>query len=209
MGGDGRLVTGHEASERFVKTVDLDRFGILHFAAHAVVDDRNPQRSAVLLAPGAPQEDGLLQMREVVTLDLDGQVVILSACSSASGELTEGEGVVGLARAFFQAGARAVVGSLWPLRDAEAAELVEDLARHLGRGESVGGALTLASRARIEAHAPTATWAGLVVLGDADVVPLPGGRHPSSDRLPLFLVAFALVAIGLVLVLRLRKLRSV
>jgi CHAT domain-containing protein len=191
-----------------VKTVDFEQFGILHFAAHAVVDDRHPQRSAVLLAPGAPEEDGLLQMREVVSLNLDGRAVILSACSSASGELTAGEGVVGLARAFFQAGARVVVGSLWPLRDDEAAELVEELARHLGRGKSVGVALTLASRARIDAGAPSATWAGLVVLGDADVVPMPGGRQLSMTGGIVALTIIVLLAILAVLGLRLRKTRS-
>jgi CHAT domain-containing protein len=208
LGRGSRVVTGDEASERFVKTVDFERFGILHFASHAVVDDRHPQRSAVLLAPGAPEEDGLLQMREVVSLNLDGRAVILSACSSASGELTAGEGVVGLARAFFQAGARVVVGGLWPLRDDEAAELVEDLARHLGRGKSVGAALTLASRARIDAGAPSATWAGLVVLGDADFAPMPGGRQPSMTGAIIASTIIVFLAILAVFGLRLRKARS-
>jgi NAD(P)-dependent dehydrogenase (short-subunit alcohol dehydrogenase family) len=116
--------------------------------------------------------------------------------------------VVGLARAFFQAGARVVIGSLWPLRDDEAAELVEDLARHLGRGKSVGAALTLASRARIDAGAPSATWAGLVVLGDADVVPMPGGRQPSMTGAIVALTIIVLLVILAVFGLRLRKTRN-
>jgi CHAT domain-containing protein len=185
IGGASRLLTGDQASERFLKDADLNRFGVLHFATHAVVDDREPQRSAIVLAPGSPEEDGLLQLREIVAMDLTGKIVVLSACSSASGELTAGEGVVGLARGLFQAGARAVVGSLWPLRDDEAAILVEALAGELSRGASIGTALTAARRARIAAGAPSAAWAGLVVLGDADLVPLPGGREPEI-RWPLW-----------------------
>ena len=196
VGGRSDLRTGADASESFLKSVDLSRFGILHFAAHAVVDDRQPQRSAVVLAPGAPEEDGLLQLREVVQLDLDGALVILSACSSISGEVTEGDGVVGLARAFFHAGARTVVGSLWPLQDAEAAQLIGDLSRHLGHGLSVGSALAAARRDRIAAGAPTAAWAGLVVLGDADLVPLPGGSSagPLATSWP-WLLALALAGL--------------
>jgi CHAT domain-containing protein len=161
---------GQDASESFLKTTDMSSFGLVHFAAHAVIDQRSPERSAILLAPGSEKEDGLLQAREIVALDFDERVVVLSACRSASGELLEGEGVVGLAHAFFQAGARAVVGSLWPIRDREAADLMEHLSAHLARGESVSKSLGAAQRALIEDGAPTAAWAGLVVLGDGDSV---------------------------------------
>jgi tetratricopeptide (TPR) repeat protein len=176
VGGGSRLWTRIEASEHGLKQTDLDRFGILHFAAHAVVDDDRPERSAILLAPGGGTEDGLLQVREIVELDLDGQVVILTGCRSASGAVLEGEGVMGLARAFFRAGASTVIGGLWPLRDDDTALLMEEFSRRLGKGESVGSALAEATRARIAAGAPAAAWGGLVVLGDADVVPVPGGR---------------------------------
>ena len=115
-------------------------FGLLHFAAHAVADEERPERSAVLLAPGGAAEDGLLQSREIVDLPLDGRVVVLSACRSAGGSVLRGEGVLSLARAFFQAGSPAVVGSLWPLRDDETATLFESFYRHLARGLSLGAA---------------------------------------------------------------------
>jgi CHAT domain-containing protein len=196
LGGDSLLVVGGDATERFIKTAELNRFRILHLAVHAVVDEQHPERSALLLAPGADDEDGLLQIREIVNLDLRGRLVILSSCSSASGTMVEGEGVMGLARAFFQAGAVAVVGSLWPLRDQEAAALVEDMSVHLARGASISAALAAARRGRIKAGAPAASWAGLVVLGDGGFVPLPGGV-PSAGRTGTF-AAFAslLVLLG-------------
>ena len=191
LGGGSRMVAGPEATERFLKTADLSSYRMLHLAAHAVVDERRPERSAILLAPGADDEDGLLQAREIVNLHLAGRVVILSACSSASGTVLEGEGVMGLARAFFQAGAVGVVGGLWPLRDREAARLVDDMAVELGRGESIGTALAAARRAAIRSGEPPAAWAGLVVLGDGDFVPLPGGRPP--DRQVGWLAAIAVL----------------
>jgi len=102
--------------------------------------------------------------------------VVLSACSSNTGALLRGEGVMSLARAFFQAGAHTVVASLWRLRDDEAADFFDRFYRHLGQGASVSGALQAAQRDLIAAGAPAAAWAGIVVLGDGDMVPLPGGR---------------------------------
>jgi CHAT domain-containing protein len=196
LGGGSRLVVGTDATERSIKTAELNRFRMLHLAVHAVVDEQHPERSALLLAPGADDEDGLLQIREIVNLDLRGRLVILSSCSSASGTMVEGEGVMGLARAFFQAGAVAVVGSLWPLRDEEAAGLVEDMAAHLARGASISAALAAARRGKIKAGAPAASWAGLVVLGDGDFVPLPGGRAAAGVSPTLATLIAVLVLLG-------------
>lgn len=200
------LRAGPDASEHALKQTDLGRFGVLHLAAHALVDDDHPERSAILLSPGAPEEDGLLQIREIVGLDLRGKLVVLSACRSASGEVLAGEGVLGLARAFFQAGARAVVGSLWPLRDDEAERLVRSLYGHLAEGHSVAAALAAARRDRIRAGDPAAAWAGLVVLGDGSLVPFPGGRPQS--RLTVWVPLVALVALGAAVLVGVRRVSS-
>src|SRR3954453_456274 len=176
LGGGSVQRLGEDASEVYVKTTPLKKFGVLHFATHAVTDEANPDRSGVLLAPGAANQDGLLQIREIVDLDLQGRVIVLSACSSNTGAMLRGEGVMSLARAFFQAGAHTVVASLWRLRDDEAADFFDRFYRHLGKGSSVAAALQAAQRDMIEDGAPAAAWAGLVVLGDGDLVPLPGGR---------------------------------
>jgi CHAT domain-containing protein len=181
-GGSARRI-GDKATEAFLKHAPLHEYGMLHFATHAVTDEVNPERSGVLLAPGDPAEDGLLQIREIVDLYLNGRVVVLSACSTNTGTLLRGEGVMSLARAFFQAGAHTVVASLWPLRDDEAALFFDRFYAHLGEGLSVAAALHAAQTDRIEAGAPAAAWAGIVVLGNGDVVPLPGGRK-SSPLLP-------------------------
>ena len=203
IGGASRLLSGPEASERVLKDSDLGRFRILHFAAHAVIDHDRPERSAVVLAPGGEAEDGFLQMREIVDLDLRGKVVILSACQSASGTILEGEGVQGLARAFFQAGARAVVGSLWPMRDDEAEALMGDLARRIARGENLSHAVAGVRASQFGRGAPAEAWATLVVLGDGSFAPVTEGRKRFSWLLPVLGVLF-LLAIGIPLYRRLR-----
>ena len=164
--GGGTKLTGASASERALKSLDLRSYAMVHFAAHAIVDEERPERSAILLAPGGPGEDGLLQMREVSALSLDGRAVVLAACSSSRGAVLPGEGVLSLGRAFFQAGAHTVLGTLWPLRDDESAAFYSAFYRSLGTGASLGAAFAAARRERIAAGDPTAAWAGHVLLGD-------------------------------------------
>lgn len=182
LGGKGTLLVGEEATERFLKENDLRRYGVLHFAAHAVIDDEIPEQSAVLLAPGADDEDGWLQPEDIVSLDLDGRVVVLASCDSAVGQVLRGEGPMSLARAFFQAGAPVVVASLWPLPDDATARLSKELYRGLARGMSVAEALAVAQRKRLRHGAPSRSWAGLVVLGNGDLVPFPGGLESAGLR---------------------------
>lgn len=174
-------LVGRQASERALKDRDLRGYDILHFAAHAVSDESHPERSAVLLSPGDAREDGLLQAREIEGLDLSGRVVVLSACRTAAGAILSGEGVLSLARAFFEAGAQSVVGTRWPIRDEDAAAIFDSFYRALGGGASLSEALTRAKHDAIAAGRPAAAWASLVVLGNGAFRPFPGGV-PASAR---------------------------
>lgn len=192
LGGHSRLLTGRQASERALQQALDARYGVLHVAAHALVDDERPERSALWLAPGADDEDGLLQWREIAALPLAGRLVVLSACRSAGGALLQGEGVLGLARAFFEAGATTVVGGLWPLRDDETADVLQRFYRHLRAGQSVADALRAGQDEAARAGAPAAAWAGLVVLGDGSVTLAP---PPVRDDGPLALLCAAALAL--------------
>jgi len=197
LGGKTRVLLGADASERYLKTADLRPYRALHLAAHAVVDEARPERSALVLTPGAPEEDGLLQMNEVVDLDLRGKLVVLAACRTSSGAVLSGEGPLSLARSFFQAGANAVVSSLWPQRDDEAASLMADFYRALGDGQPTAVALAAAQRKRIATGAPAAAWAGLLVLGDGSLAIVSRGHSVRSTQ--ILGVAVLLVAAGLAL----------
>ncbi|HEV7514963.1 MAG TPA: CHAT domain-containing protein, partial [Thermoanaerobaculia bacterium] len=201
LGGGSLLRTGEEASEAFLKSADLRPYGILHLATHSVVDGENPERSAVYLTP-TPGVDGHLDIAGIVELKMAGKVVVLSTCESARGKILRGEGVMSLARAFFQAGAHTVVGSLWPVEDQDGKKLFERFYRHLGEGASVAAALRAAQRDRIADDAPMKAWAGFVVLGDGDLVPLRGGTHRSPRPVWIGVLALAGAAFTVFLALR-------
>ena len=190
-------LVGEDASESALKRLDLGKYGILHFAAHAIADEAQPERSAVLLSAGSSSEDGLLQAREIEALGLKGCVVVLSACQTASGAVLNGEGVLSLARAFFEAGAHSVIGSRWPIRDTDAAVFFESFYRRLAQGMSLSTALADAKREAIDAGRPATVWAGFVLLGNGDFRPGPRPRPmvPSG----IFFTAAGILAVGVAL----------
>lgn len=176
--GGGELWVGKEATEAALVRERLSPgYALLHLAAHAVADSRDPDRSAVYLAPGGG-EDGRLTPAEVLELDLRDRLVVLAACETAAGELVRGEGVLSLTRYFFQAGARGVVASLWELPDRSAADLFSRFYRHLAAGESVSGALAAAQRELLSQGGAARVWGGVVAFGDGTLRPFPEGRAP-------------------------------
>ncbi len=187
------ILSGSEASESALKKASLASFRIIDFVTHAVVDDDQPERSAILLAPGSEEEDGFLQVREVTSLDLDGQLVILSSCRGSAGRVLGGEGAQSLARAFLQAGAGAVLAGLWPLDDEEASRFFSDLYRHLARGISVAEALRRAQAEAVDQGISSATWAGLSILGDGDLTPLKARKKSIRPWILIGIVGVAMV----------------
>ncbi len=132
---DQRVFLGADASESSAKTGRLEGYRYIHFATHGIVDEENPTRSGVILSfDGSGQEDGILQVTEIMRLKLNADLVTLSACRSGLGKVVRGEGVLGLTRAFQYAGARSVVVSLWNVNDIATAELMKDLYESLKRG---------------------------------------------------------------------------
>jgi CHAT domain-containing protein len=205
-------LVGERASEKALKSRDLRDYNVLHFAAHAVADETHPERSAVLLAPGDSLEDGLLQVREIAALDLAGRIVVLSACQTAAGVVMSGEGVLSLARAFFEAGAHAVIGSRWLLRDVDAAALFDTFYRHVGQGASLAQALKAAQDEARAAGRPASAWAGLVLLGNGELRPFADGRTPTDRgpwRAPSIVLGVALLfTVGLLLARRAHQRRA-
>jgi hypothetical protein len=198
--GPRAVATGSAASERLIKTTPLGTMSIVHMAAHARADTAFPERSAVFLAPGDPGEDGWLQPSEIAALDLRGRLVVLSACDSAEGSLLPGEGPLSLARAFFSAGARAVVATRWPLRDDDAEFMMQRFYESLGAGMSVAAALRHARQEAIAEGLPAAAWAGIIALGDGLQQPVTARPVRGSGQLWIGAigVVMAIALIGVV-----------
>jgi CHAT domain-containing protein len=162
-----RILTGASARESGLRTSDVSQYPVLHFATHGLVSDAQPKRSGLVLAPESG-EDGLLQMSEIYGLGLKANLVVLSACETALGREVTGEGLIGLSRAFFFAGARSVVATLWNLNDRFAAEFVQRFYRELNQGHSSEEALRRAKIAYVHdpQYAHPFYWSSLVMLGD-------------------------------------------
>jgi len=141
--------TRAQATETKVKTTDLSRFRVLAFATHGlmageIVDFAEP--SLVLTPPqtGTPEDDGLLTASEVAQLKLDADWVILSACNTAAPDATPGaEGLSGLAKAFFYAGARSLLVSNWYVASEAAVKLTTGAVAAIDREPGLGRAEAL------------------------------------------------------------------
>jgi CHAT domain-containing protein len=115
---------------------------VIHFAAHAEADPEKPLDSAVVLAR---QGDGFkLYARDVVGIPIHAGLVTLSACRSAGAREYAGEGLIGFAWAFLQAGARAVVAGLWDVSDNAAASLMARFYEGVAAGRETASALRAA-----------------------------------------------------------------
>ena len=125
---------GARANAKTVKTLDLSGYRVLAFATHGLVPgdlDGLTQPALALSAPDVADVDGdgLLTMEEILGLRLNADWIVLSACNTASGHGAGTEALSGLGRAFFYAGARALLVSNWPVETTSARELTTDLFR--------------------------------------------------------------------------------
>jgi CHAT domain-containing protein/Tfp pilus assembly protein PilF len=135
-----------DASEEAVKSGNIGSYKSIHFATHGLIDDRVPALSGILLAPSKDPEgdDGFLRMNEIFNLGLNADLVTLSACETALGKEVRGEGMISLTRAFFYAGARSILASLWMVSDQSTSKLMEDFYLNLVEGTKPREALRLA-----------------------------------------------------------------
>ncbi|MEO9884402.1 MAG: CHAT domain-containing tetratricopeptide repeat protein, partial [Balneola sp.] len=129
-----------EVSESKIKSLPLNEFRYLHFATHGNVNELNPQQSGLIISElveseGAFQEDGYLNSKEISSLTFNADLVVLSACNTAVGKIISGEGLHGLQRSFFKAGASSVVVSLWSVYDNSTASFMGSFYKNLSRLE--------------------------------------------------------------------------
>ncbi len=184
------LNLGKDANEQRVKSMDLSGFKVIAFATHGLVPgelDGLTQPALALSAPALSDSDGdgLLTMEEILTLKLDADWVVLSACNTGAGAGAGAEAASGLGRAFFYAGTRALLVTNWSVHSQSARELVTDLFKRqaddpkLTRGEALRQAMMaladgpgyVGTGGKTEfAYAHPLFWAPYSIIGDG------GGR---------------------------------
>lgn len=156
------VLVGRDATLQRWQALEPGRYRYLHFAAHTVLSGRRPGMSAVMLA------DGALDLAAIRRLDLNAELVTLSACETALGLEVRGEGIVGLSHAFLESGARGTVVTLWPIRDRSAADFMAAFYRELRAGVAPAAALLTVRRRWITSAGITShpsRWAPYVLVG--------------------------------------------
>jgi len=183
--GDGDIFLHKQASVKQVMATDLSNRKVVMFATHGLVPGELNGLTQPALALSSPdvtgdKDDGLLTMDKVLTLKLDADWVVLSACNTAAGEGAGSEAVSGLGRAFFFAGAKALLVSNWPVDSVASRTLMTDLFKNQqkAQGTSKAELLRQAMLNQVDqggmkegntmkySYAHPLFWAPFVVVGD-------------------------------------------
>lgn len=164
-----RIFTGAQADENAFKT-EAGKAKILHLATHGVLDDLNPIYSRLVFSSKNKSEDGVLEAWEIMRMNLSAQLVVLSACETARGKYSAGEGLIGMTWAFFVAGAPTSIVSHWKVEETGTAELMTEFHRRYqikNQTAAVGVLREAALKMLAERkYSHPFYWAGFVVVGD-------------------------------------------
>ncbi|GAB5522246.1 MAG: CHAT domain-containing protein [Roseivirga sp.] len=171
---NAQVYIGPEALESTFKA-KCPEADIIHLALHNANDVRNPLNSQLIFNKNSDQEDGALHLYELYGLQMRASLVVLSACATGVGDWQKGEGAYHMGRGFLYHGNPAMIISLWKIRDARVAGLMEKLYEDLSKGIDSDEALRNAKLQYInqsdEITAHPSNWASLVGIGKTHVKP--------------------------------------
>lgn len=201
----GDSLLREEATEaQFVELAN--EYAVLHLSTHGKANHEIGDYSFLAFhqTPADSVENELLFNNELYNLQLNADLVVLSACETGIGELQRGEGIISLARGFSQAGAKSIVTSLWNVNDQSSRLLMEYFYDHLKEGKPKHQALRQAKLDYREQHPSLGRspyyWAAFVPVGDTSPLKLSGAAWG-----PLWIWGVIIVIVGLMLWLWLRR----
>jgi CHAT domain-containing protein len=170
--GTGLKATDFNASRDMAMSPQMSQYRIMHFATHGLLNSERPELSGLvfsLIDRKGKSQDGFLRLHEIYNLQLNADLVVLSACETGLGKEIKGEGLIGLTRGFMYSGAPRVVASLWNVDDLATAELMKLFyQRMLKDGLPAGAALRSAQLEMFiqKRWASPYFWAGFVLHGE-------------------------------------------
>lgn len=171
-------------------------YNYIHIATHGVFNKQQPLYSYLLMG-ASNQDDGRLTVNEIFGLDIKSKVVVLSACETAMGDLTEADELIGLSRAFIYAGAPEVVVSLWKVDDATTAWLMTRFHQYLSGGYKSAEAITFAQRDLIQRNFKASQGRGLREIDlEPQIRSVINSKTSSGARNPYFWAPFILIGNG-------------
>ncbi|MEG4519920.1 MULTISPECIES: tetratricopeptide repeat protein [unclassified Microcoleus] len=164
------------SGENATKVAILDKMlntRIVHLSAHGLLDDFQGSGipGAIILAPSGDSDDGALIAAEILQLNLDSELVVLSACSTGRGKIN-GDGVIGLSRCFIVAGVPSIIVSLWNMGAISAKLLMTEFYQNLARGDNRAAALRCAMLTTKARFPSPIAWAAFTLIGETETLPL-------------------------------------
>lgn len=149
---------------------DAPQSNLIHLATHASANDEFPDYSYLAFSP-ENKESNLLYVKDLYKLNLDADLITLSACETGIGKLQKGEGMLSLSKGFYYAGAKSIVKSLWKINDKSTAFIMEHFYAELNKGKPKDIALQNAQLAYLNTVEDPLLkhpyyWAGFVVSGN-------------------------------------------
>ncbi len=170
--GSSKLLIGSDASEAKLKAEDLRTRRYVLFSTHGILGNEIPyikQPALVLNLIGNDKEDGFLTASEIFNMELNADIVGLSACKTGLGVQSAGEGVVGLSRAFMYAGTDTVLVSLWSVADDSTYKLMAKFFDGLKNGKDKLTALKEAKNyLRNNGYDNPFYWAPFILMGEVN-----------------------------------------
>ncbi|QRM89442.1 CHAT domain-containing protein [Lacinutrix sp. WUR7] len=165
----GKTLTSNQATLENFNT-ESSKYGILHFATHAILDDETPEYSYLAFQPNATNTN-LLYVSDLYNLNMNTNLVTLSACESGIGNLKRGEGFMSLARGFYFSGASSISSTLWKINDASALHIMDAFYKNLSKKETKDIALQKAQVAFLNTNKQNDLvhpyyWSGFVISGN-------------------------------------------
>lgn len=174
----GNFLYGKDSNEKNFKTYSENNpYSVIHLAMHGIVDSRQPEYSSLVFThSGNKGEDDLLHAYELNLLEINTDLVVLSACETGFGKYERGEGVVSLGRGFMYSGAPSLVMTLWPINDKATSILISAFYNELAIGHGKDEAMRNAKMTYLKGAKDVMThpffWASFINLGDCKPIHL-------------------------------------
>ena len=149
---------------------ESSKYGILHFATHAILNDENPEYSYLAFQPNT-KNNSLLYVSDLYNTNLNTNLVTLSACESGIGDLKRGEGFVSLARGFYFSGVSSICSTLWKINDGSSLKIMNSFYKNISKGKPKNIALQQAQLFFISENNQNTLvhpyyWSGFVISGN-------------------------------------------
>ncbi len=189
--GNDKIYLDNKATEANFKKL-ASRYSLVHLAMHAIVDDEDPANSRLVFThTDGSLEDNMLYSYETYNMELNNDLLVLSACKTGTGKIQKGEGMLSLTRGFIFAGVKSIVTSLWTVNDKSGATFFGFFYKNLAQQQSKSAALQKASMDYLQSadniRAHPYYWAGFALIGSDEPV-----RFASSP-LYIWIIAAAFI----------------